>query len=468
MASPAAAAASRRRLWAPAGVLDVQGWRHGDLRCRGHSPRWLSLFPAQRVGRAPVTRPPASTGMRARDHGLDGRARRPPAPRDRALCPGLTIRSEKACRHRVSTPLAKSFARVLTAQDPTAEVCTTPGPAVHHAATSEGGRGEQQVRDTQSRTLPRGATRDSTVHRRRLRCRRRSGGGHPAGQRVGSPAGGDPVRGHAAAAVAAEQAQADHSDRPWACPATRSSSCAMSSSTRRHPPRPLRPHVQGPARPRRGLRRPQGRRGQTRRVYWNGSGAVAVTSTSHGSRRPRQSSRRHGAPATPRAGTTVSWSSGGEGAQARVGRGHDRVRADQTPSRLHTVVDADSGAVISSYDEVETGPATRCTPARSRSTRSPPARAGCSRTRWATTRPTSTGATSGRARSSPTPTTCGGTGRRPLARPQAWTRSTAPRRRSRTTRTCRAETASGTTERAPAAAPTTATRTTTRSGTAPR
>ena len=43
--------------------------------------------------------------------------------------------------------------------------------------------------------------------------------------------------------------------------------------------------------------------------------------------------------------------------------------ADQTPSRLHTVVDAESGAVITSYDEVVTAPATASTPARSPSTR---------------------------------------------------------------------------------------------------
>jgi len=97
--------------------------------------------------------------------------------------------------------------------------------------------------------------------------------------------------------------------------------------------------------------------GQTRRVYWNGSGAVAVTSTS-----PRvaetsaeQSAARR-AGYTPRGndGELVIWA--GEGAPRLawdvVTTG---VRADQTPSRLHTVVDADSGAVISSYDEVETG-----------------------------------------------------------------------------------------------------------------
>ena len=31
------------------------------------------------------------------------------------------------------------------------------------------------------------------------------------------------------------------------------------------------------------------------------------------------------------------------------------VRADQTPSRLHTIVDANTGATLASWDEVETG-----------------------------------------------------------------------------------------------------------------
>ena len=96
----------------------------------------------------------------------------------------------------------------------------------------------------------------------------------------------------------------------------------------------------------------------TERVYWNGSGAVAVTSTSPSGRGDRrQSSRRHGAPATPRAATTGSWSSGRARARPRLAWDvvTTGVKADQTPSRLHTVVDADSGAVIRAYDEVKTG-----------------------------------------------------------------------------------------------------------------
>ena len=97
--------------------------------------------------------------------------------------------------------------------------------------------------------------------------------------------------------------------------------------------------------------------GQTRRVYWNGSGAVAVTSTS-----PRVSEASAAQSAARRAGYTPR-SNDGE-LVVWAGEGTPRlawdvvttgVRADQTPSRLHTVVDADSGAVIRSYDEVETG-----------------------------------------------------------------------------------------------------------------
>ncbi len=31
------------------------------------------------------------------------------------------------------------------------------------------------------------------------------------------------------------------------------------------------------------------------------------------------------------------------------------VRADQTPSRLHTIVDANTGATLLSFDEIQTG-----------------------------------------------------------------------------------------------------------------
>ncbi len=160
---------------------------------------------------------------------------------------------------------------------------------------------------------------------------------------------------------------------------------------RRHPPRPLRPHVQGPARPRRGLRRPQGRRGQTRRVYWNGSGAVAVTSTS-----PRvaetsaeQSAARR-AGYTPRGndGELVVWRGGAPRLAWDVvttGTRADQTPAACTPSWTRTAAPSSAPTTRS-----RPGPATRCTRARSRSTRSPPARAGCSRTPSATTRPTST------------------------------------------------------------------------------
>ena len=49
------------------------------------------------------------------------------------------------------------------------------------------------------------------------------------------------------------------------------------------------------------------------------------------------------------------------------------VRADQTPIRLHTVVDAKRGATLISYDEVQTGTGNSIysTPVPSRPSRTP-------------------------------------------------------------------------------------------------
>ena len=209
--------------------------------------------------------------------------------------------------------------------------------------------------------------------------------------------------------------------------------------------------------------------GQTRRVYWNGSGAVAVTSTS-----PRVAETSAEQSAARRAGYTPRGNDGELVVWA--GQGHPRlawdvvttgVRADQTPSRLHTVVDADSGAVISSYDEVETGTGN------SQYSGTVTLNTTLSGSTWQLSDALGNyttdlnGATSGTGTQFTDADNVWGNGvddeppdcRRRRA-------STAPRRRAPTTRTCSAATASGTTAPAPAAAPTTATRTTTRSGTA--
>ena len=85
------------------------------------------------------------------------------------------------------------------------------------------------------------------------------------------------------------------------------------------------------------------------------------------------------------------------------------VKADQTPTRLHTVVDARSGRTLTSWDDIEEGRATGSSSAPSASGR--PARPAATRcaTRTATTRATSRARPAARARRSPTPTTCGAT-----------------------------------------------------------
>ena len=97
--------------------------------------------------------------------------------------------------------------------------------------------------------------------------------------------------------------------------------------------------------------------GSTERVYWNGSGEVAVTSTSPAvaeTAAEQSAARRAGYTPRTNDGELVVWA--GEGSPRLawdvVTEG---VKADQTPSRLHTIVDADSGAVITAYDEVKNG-----------------------------------------------------------------------------------------------------------------
>ena len=82
--------------------------------------------------------------------------------------------------------------------------------------------------------------------------------------------------------------------------------------------------------------------GATRHVYWNGSGKVAVASTSPKVPAPggRGDLVVYAAQGTPR----LAWDVLTPG-----------VKADQTPSRLHTITDAVTGAALDSYDEIATG-----------------------------------------------------------------------------------------------------------------
>ena len=82
--------------------------------------------------------------------------------------------------------------------------------------------------------------------------------------------------------------------------------------------------------------------GATRHVYWNASGKVAVASTSPKVPAPggRGDLVVYAAQGTPR----LAWDVLTTG-----------VQADQTPSRLHTITDAVTGAALDSYDEVVTG-----------------------------------------------------------------------------------------------------------------
>ncbi|MDU0312880.1 M4 family metallopeptidase [Phycicoccus sp. M110.8] len=97
--------------------------------------------------------------------------------------------------------------------------------------------------------------------------------------------------------------------------------------------------------------------GALRTVRWNASGKVAVSSTTPSvteSAAEASGSRRAGYAARSNDGELVVWAGSGSPRLAWdvVTEG---VRADQTPSRLHTVVDARTGAVITSWDEIENG-----------------------------------------------------------------------------------------------------------------
>ena len=97
--------------------------------------------------------------------------------------------------------------------------------------------------------------------------------------------------------------------------------------------------------------------GAVRDVHWNSSGKVAVASTSPAvSEASAESSGAKRAGYAPKAndGELVVWAGSGSPRLAWdvVTEG---VKADQTPSRLHTLVDARSGAVLTSWDEVVEG-----------------------------------------------------------------------------------------------------------------
>jgi Zn-dependent metalloprotease len=97
--------------------------------------------------------------------------------------------------------------------------------------------------------------------------------------------------------------------------------------------------------------------GATEDVHYNASGKVAVSSTSPAvseSSAESSGAKRAGYSAKSNNGELVVWAGQGSPRLAWdvVTEG---VRADQTPSRLHTVVDANTGAVITSWDEIVTG-----------------------------------------------------------------------------------------------------------------
>jgi len=97
--------------------------------------------------------------------------------------------------------------------------------------------------------------------------------------------------------------------------------------------------------------------GSVREVHWNGNGKAAVASTtpavaetsaeSSGAKRAGYAPKRNDGELVVWAGTgspRLAWDVVTEG-----------VKADQTPSRLHTVVDARTGAVLTSWDEIAEG-----------------------------------------------------------------------------------------------------------------
>ena len=94
------------------------------------------------------------------------------------------------------------------------------------------------------------------------------------------------------------------------------------------------------------------------------AGKVAVASTTPTVTRTRAGVRAPSAPVRQTESPPASWSSGPV-ARSPPGVGRlvtERVGPTRCPPRLHTLVDAKSGAVLISCDEVQTAPATRCTP----------------------------------------------------------------------------------------------------------
>jgi Zn-dependent metalloprotease len=97
--------------------------------------------------------------------------------------------------------------------------------------------------------------------------------------------------------------------------------------------------------------------GKLRAVHWNGNGKAEISSTtprtSEGSARATAAKRAGYAPEA-NDGELVVWAGQGTPRLAYdvVTEG---VKDDQTPSRLHTIVDANTGAVITSWDDIETG-----------------------------------------------------------------------------------------------------------------
>ncbi|MDR6862464.1 M4 family metallopeptidase [Phycicoccus sp. 3266] len=97
--------------------------------------------------------------------------------------------------------------------------------------------------------------------------------------------------------------------------------------------------------------------GALRTVRWNATGKVAVSSTTptvSESAAEASGSRRAGYAPRTNNGDLVVWAGSGSPRLAWDVL-TEGVRADQTPSRLHTVVDARTGAVITSWDEIENG-----------------------------------------------------------------------------------------------------------------
>ena len=149
--------------------------------------------------------------------------------------------------------------------------------------------------------------------------------------------------------------------------------------------------------------------GATRHVYWNGSGKVAVASTSPkvpapgGTRRPRRLRRAGHPPAG--LGRLTDGRQGGPDPEPPAH--HHRRRSPARPGLLRRDRDRHRQLDVLGHGH-------HSAPLR-------PARAGCSRTRWATTRPTSTARRPAPARCSPTPTTSGATAPAPTGRPPAST-----------------------------------------------